>query len=259
MGIWERLKNWRNSAGPKAPPIREELWTWAIEEHQIFRGLGEPDSLRLRDLAAAFLAAKRFIPVGGAAAEEETKVSVAAQACLPLLGLDLGWYRDFSTIYLTPKAYPVTQKIELEGGVVQEYEDEFAGEAFSLGPVALSIPDIEASGWGEGYNVVIHEMAHKLDGLDGSCDGCPPLHRGMDQAAWTRDFSQAFQDLKGKSARGKKKRSPIDAYGAESPDEFFAVACEYFWETPRVLAEEYPQVYVHLSLFFRRDPRTFRT
>ncbi|MFZ3109851.1 MAG: M90 family metallopeptidase [Rectinemataceae bacterium] len=266
QGIWRILAG-RRSAGSTL--LTNELWSWTIGEHRIFRGMGAVDESRLRELSSQFLAKKRFDPRGGAKIDDRLKVSIASQACLPLLGLDLSWYRDFSTIFLMPESYTVTQKWEDESGVVHEYEEELAGEAFDLGPVALSIPDVDASGWGDGYNAVIHEMAHKLDGLNGSYDGRPPLHRGMDPRMWRTIFTEAWEDLNARleaSARDRRprrgvprkgsvtKRSRIDPYAAESPEEFFAVACEYFWEKPAVLIREYPAVFEQLKLFFRRDP-----
>jgi MtfA peptidase len=244
-------------------PIDEELWGWAIKEHKIFRWLGEADRARLRELSTIFLAEKIFDPVGGVDLNDELKVSIAAQACLPILGLDMDWYSDWSTIIVTPREYDVKKRDIDDAGVVHEYDDEFSGEAFDLGPVALSRVDVEASGWGDGYNVVIHEMAHKLDGRDGSYDGCPPLHRGMDYGAWRDAFRPAYEALRaslerpaprrGRSSRAK--RGPrIDSYAAESPDEFFAVAAEYFFEKPALLRSEYPEVFAQLALFFRRDP-----
>ena len=244
-------------------PIKDELWDWAIKEHAIFRWLGESDRARLRELATIFLVEKLFDPVDGAKIDDELKVSVASQACLPLLGLDMDWYSDWSTIMVTPREYDVRKRDVDEAGVVHEYDDEFSGEAFDLGPVALSRVDIEASGWGDGYNVVIHEMAHKLDGRDGSYDGCPPLHRGMDYDAWRDAFRAAYESLRSSLERrparrgrmSRAKRGPrIDSYAAESPDEFFAVACEYFYEKPALLLSEYPDVYRQLAQFFRRDP-----
>jgi len=271
MGFLDFLKG----RSRPAAPIPDELWDWAIAEHRIFRGLAEAERGRLRGLAAGFLAAKRFEAVGGAAIDERLKISVAALACLPLLGLDLSWYRQFTTIFITKDAYTVTQRWEDEAGVVHESEEELAGEAFDLGPVALSIPDIDASGWGDGYNVVIHEMAHKLDGLDGAYDGCAPLGRVPRRAAagelsrrrWAEVFGAAYEDLRAKlDAEGRtkrrrgtsKRRARIDPYAAESPDEFFAVACEYFWERPALLKDEYPDVYAQLALFFGQDPAAWR-
>jgi Mlc titration factor MtfA (ptsG expression regulator) len=240
-------------------PIEDGLWDWAFKEHRIFRWLEPGDATRLRELATVFLGEKRFDPVGGAALDDELRVSIAAQACLPLLGLDLDWYSDWSTIIVTPREYGVSKKEYDEAGVVHEYDDEFSGESFDLGPVALSRVDVEESGWGDGYNVVIHEMAHKLDGRDGEFDGCPPLHRDMDYAAWRAAFRPAFDDIREKAARAPRRRSRrrgprIDPYAAESPDEFFAVACEYFYEKPFLLKSEYPAVFAQLALFFRRDP-----
>jgi Mlc titration factor MtfA (ptsG expression regulator) len=244
-------------------PIDDELWGWAIKEHKIFRWLGDSDRSRLRELSTVFLAEKVFDPVDGVKLDDELKVSIAAQACLPLLGLDIDWYSDWSTIMVTPREYDVRKRDVDEAGVVHEYDDEFSGEAFDLGPVALSRVDVEASGWGDGYNVVIHEMAHKLDGRDGAFDGCPPLHPGMDYGAWREAFRGAYESLRSSLERpaarrgrtNRAKRGPrIDSYAAESPDEFFAVACEYFYEKPALLRSEYPEVYRQLALFFRRDP-----
>ena len=46
----------------------------------------------------------------------------------------------------------------------------------------------------------------------------------------------------------------IDPYAAESPAEFFAVMSEHFFETPRLLCNEYPAVYQQLQAFYRQDP-----
>ncbi len=270
MGFFSPFRAARRKRALERFPIDDELWDWAIKEHKIFRWLGagsgsEPtDRSRLRELSTLFLVEKRFDPVGGVELDDELKVSIAAQACLPLLGLDLDWYSGWSTIIVTPREYDVTKRDVDDAGVVHEYEDEFSGEAFDLGPVALSRVDIEASGWGDGYNVVIHEMAHKLDGgRDGVYDGCPPLHGGMDNGAWREAFSAAYESLRAsldppasRRGRGRRaKRGPrIDSYAAESPDEFFAVATEYFYERPALLRSEYPEVYRQLALFFRRDP-----
>ena len=126
-----------------------------------------------------------------------------------------------------------------------------------LGPVILSYRDVEDSGWGDGYNVVIHEMAHKLDHRSGDYDGCPPLHKGMSYEDWGRAFTEAYEDMRSKVRRlGKRaeKTLAIDPYAATDPAEFFAVCSEYFFEAPKVLKKEYPGVYGQLCLFYRQEP-----
>ena len=85
----------------------------------------------------------------------------------------------------------------------------------------------------------------------------------MDYGAWREAFGSAFESLRagldrpaGKRGRrtGGNRGPRIDSYAAESPDEFFAVCCEYFFEKPALLNSEYPAVYAQLALFFRRNP-----
>ncbi|MEI6386076.1 MAG: M90 family metallopeptidase [Spirochaetota bacterium] len=265
MGLLSYFRRLRRRRILAEQPIPDELWDWAMKEHRIFAGLEGSEKEKLRELSTIFLGEKIFDPIGDVDIDDKLRVSVASQSCLPLLGLGIDWYDGWSTIMITPREYSVRKKDYDESGVVHEYEDEFSGEAFDLGPVALSKVDIGQSGWGDGYNVVIHEMAHKLDGRDGGYDGCPPLHREMDPEAWRRVFADAFADFRArlhspasrKPRRGKLKKSGaprIDDYAAEGPDEFFAVMCEYFFERPALLRSEYPEVYSQLILFFRRDP-----
>jgi len=46
----------------------------------------------------------------------------------------------------------------------------------------------------------------------------------------------------------------LDAYGATNEAEFFAVATEAFFEQPRMLRRNAPDLYEQLSRYFRVDP-----
>lgn len=235
-----------------------------LEEHPILNGLSTTEVDSLRSLAERFLKKKQIFPLHGADPSEGLLASVAAQACLPILHLDFALYRDWSTLYLVPDEYRYEDTEVDEAGVVHEISDTVSGQVFPLGSVALSIADVEASGWCEGYNVVIHEMAHVIDRRSGALDGAPPLHSDMDWGEWRRVFESAFLDLQGKVAgggRSKRSRSKgsgtrIDPYAAEAPEEFFAVATEYFFEQPWLLRAEYAGVYGLLSRYYRQDPMT---
>jgi MtfA peptidase len=116
----------------------------------------------------------------------------------------------------------------------------------------LSIADVAASGHADGFNVVLHEFAHKLDMLNGDANGYPPLHRGMDAAGWARDFTKAYEDLCARVDAGED--TVIDPYATTDPAEFFAVLTEVFFETPHLLHAEYPAVYRQLQQFYRQHP-----
>jgi MtfA peptidase len=103
----------------------------------------------------------------------------------------------------------------------------------------------------DGRNVVIHELAHKIDFLDGSVDGTPALDSRGARLAWVHAFEPAFLAHKQRAAEGK--RSFLDDYAITNEAEYFAVACEAFFEKPRALARELPAVYGALRDFFQLD------
>lgn len=263
MGIFSSMRERRRAKAAEAPGFDDGAWASAFEGRPTLARLGGGERERLRRLAAAFAAEKRILVPGGGAADEGVVAAACALASLPIMGLcsspealdGLDWYRGWSTILVAPDSYRVTRSFYDGAGTLHEYEDELAGEDSALGPVVLAAPDIEAAGRGDGYDVVIHEMAHKLDGLDGSYDGCPPLPRGLSYAAWRADFTAAFARLRdgGRRRRGSA-RDPFDDYAAADPAEFFACACELFFDRPAALKAVYPAVYGRLAEFFRQDP-----
>jgi Mlc titration factor MtfA (ptsG expression regulator) len=235
--------------------LAQEHWALLLEEHPILAGLSAEELQRLRELATLFLHEKVFELRGGQELEEYRRSVIAVQACLPVLNLGLDWYRNWRTVVVVPDVFTQELQEQDEAGVVHEWQEEQSGEAWDQGPVVLSWQDVEASGWGDGYNVVIHEAAHKLDLLDGQSNGRPQLHEGVSAAEWYEGFAGAYEDFRKRASRKRTaKRLCIDDYAAENDAEFFAVACEYFFEQPGVLKEEYPQVYRLLSAFFRQDP-----
>ena len=237
---------------PRVQAIDAADWSAVLDRLPILDSLDGEELGRLRDLATRFVAGKSIEPAIGQRLEAVDAAVIAAQACLPILALGLDAYRSWRTVVVYPSSFVSrTQEMD-EAGVEHEWEEERSGESWLGGPVVLSLEDVETSGSGDGYNVVIHEMAHKLDMLDGDANGRPPLHRGMDAAAWSRDFGVAFEDLRRRIESGRIP--PIDEYAAEAPGEFFAVASECFFETPDGLEAAYPAVYGHLRGFYRQNP-----
>ena len=48
----------------------------------------------------------------------------------------------------------------------------------------------------------------------------------------------------------KDKDSTINAYGATSKEEFFAVLTEYYKERPQLLKNKHPEIFLMMSRFF---------
>ncbi|QSA96203.1 zinc-dependent peptidase [Methylococcus sp. EFPC2] len=245
----------RTSRAPKQAPasLTDDVWQQTLADHPILTRLDASERTRLRELTAEFMRQKLFESVRGLVLNEPMRASIAVQACLPVLNLGLAWYDDWRTLVIYPAEF-VRPREEFDAvGVMHQWEDVLGGESWQRGPVILSWADVEASGWGEGYNVVIHEMAHKLDMHGGTdADGFPPLHKDMKPKDWTAVFTAAYEDLTRRVETGED--AALDAYATESPGEFFAVLSEYFFERPVLLSGLYPEVYRQLASFYRQDP-----
>jgi hypothetical protein len=238
------LTGWRRKRVLAKHSIDDTLWRRAT------RGLSFlPDSAKLRELALLFLAEKQFAAVHGLEVSDAMRVSIAAQACLPILELGLDWYSGWTGIVVYPGDFRVRRQMVDEAGVHHEWDDELAGEAMPGGPVVLSW---DAAAHDPYMNVVIHEFAHKIDMLNGEADGMPPLHSGMDRRAWQAALEDAYEGLCDAVDRGKD--TWLDPYAAEHISEFFAVITEAFFEDGRETRRRYPLVYEQLRLFYRQDP-----
>ncbi|HEV2622551.1 MAG TPA: M90 family metallopeptidase [Frateuria sp.] len=248
----DAIRNWRVRRIVDRRPIAEPLWQDALRRCAPARRLGASDQAALRVLVTLFLENKSLEPVQGLELGEADRVLLAAHACIPILKLGLDWYDGWRSVIVYPDAFIPRRTRTDAAGVVHETRSVMAGEAWGRGPVILSWADVLDARGRPGHNVVIHEMAHKLDMLNGEANGFPPLHRGMDRRVWTQAFSDAWNRLRDDHRDGLPL--PIDPYGLESEAEFFAVASEQFFETPATLREHLPQVYRQLELFYRQHP-----
>ena len=253
--------------------IDDELWRATLDTLPFIARLDEADRQRLRELAQQFLADKEFAAAGDLQLSAPMQVSIAAQACLPVLSLGLGAYRGWRSIVVYPDEFLVPREITDEAGVVHEYVDQIAGEAWDGGPLLLSWADARMRQ--PDYNVVIHEFTHKLDMANGDADGLPPfdrhLHPRLSAGRWRRVLEDAFErlnaeldlieaeipsDMDPESAEADAyfARLPLDAYAATDPGEFFAVSSEAFFVSPARLHAAFPEWYGLLAEFFLQDP-----
>lgn len=217
----------------------------------ILDGLDEEALGRLFELAATLLQRKRLTLIGVELSDEQTG-ALALQAALPILNLSLEWYRGFHEIIVIPEPVVRRETIQDEYGLVSEVEEEHAGESWQQGPLVLAWSELCQDGGWDGYNLVIHELAHKIDMLGGDADGVPPMRPGMVMERWRADFQAAFDALNEQLDRGEE--SAIDPYAATHPAEFLAVSCELFFNDPRLLHTIYPAVYGQLATLFAQDP-----
>ncbi|WP_153111563.1 zinc-dependent peptidase [Propionivibrio limicola] len=237
------------------PPLPDRLWHETLAALPFLDRLSDEEKMRLRQLTEKFLAEKEFSGAGGLQITDAMCVSIAAQGCLLVLNLGLSYYRDWVGIIVYPDEFVVPRSVEDDFGVVHEYDDVASGEAWSGGPLLISWHDVQLAG--EGYNVVIHEFAHKIDMRNGEADGFPPLPANdLSRKEWGTTFSEAYEDFcrRVDVAERRGDELVLDHYAAEDPAEFFAVMTETFFDMPELLRREYPDIYGLLSRFYRQSP-----
>lgn len=251
--VLKKILRWFSATEPPAA-ISDALWANTIEAIPFIARLTADEQQRLRALTNAFLAEKQFTAAGGLELTDAMCVSIAAQGCLPILNLGLACYRDWVGIIVYPDEFVISRTMEDENGIVHEYDEVASGEAWEGGPLLISWHDAQMAG--EGYNVVIHEFAHKLDMLNGDVDGIPALPPEMSRATWESTLTAAYEDFCAlvDEAEARGEDTLLDPYAAEHPGEFFAVMSETFFETPAILNEEYPALYAQFTRFYRQDP-----
>jgi len=252
--LWSRWAARREARALARRAIPDALWDAVLARYPFLARLSEADRAELRRLSSLFLDSKEFTGAQGFTVTDDVAVSVAAQACLPVLRLGLGGYEGFVGIVIHPDEVLARRSVTDEAGVVHEYDEPLSGEAMEHGPVMLSWRDVDDAGQtaDDAYNVVIHEFVHVLDMADGMADGVPGIADAAAHQAWVRTMDAeyaAFCDLVDCG-----RETLLDPYGAHGPDEFFAVAAEAFFVAPRRFVAEHPRLYAAFRDWFRQDP-----
>jgi MtfA peptidase len=209
---------------------------------------------RLHGITQVLVGEKYWSGAAGMVVSEEMRVTIAAQAAVMVLGLDEPYYFDhLVSIIVYPRAF--LQRRSHGRDEITVHEDlPVSGEAWYHSPIVLAWRDVLQAGRNaaHGGNVVVHELAHHLDGLNGEMDGMPTLATQRDETRWLAVMDRAYDRLAGRVDRGRP--TLLDPYGAENPAEFFAVASECFFERPRAMQQKLPVLYRLLGGYYRQDP-----
>jgi Mlc titration factor MtfA (ptsG expression regulator) len=229
----------------------------AILERNVaqYRGMPAPLRRQLETLVQQFLHQKKFVGCAGLSVTDEMRVTIAAQACLLLLGHPSRVYPGLETVLVYPGAFLVPRREVDAAGVVTEQRQDLLGESWGDGRVVLSWEHVRRAGnpASNAHNVVLHEFAHQLDSESGSTNGAPYLGSRESYRSWSEVLARDYANLRAEAFFGEY--GVLDHYGATSPAEFFAVATESYFEQPWRLAARHPALYEEFRKYYRVDPR----
>jgi Mlc titration factor MtfA (ptsG expression regulator) len=217
------IRSWLQSRRRRkalASPFFSEWRDYLHHNVAPYRCLLSREQAKVRDDLRIFLADKRW-QGRGVEVTDEVRVTVAAQACLLVLGLEHNYFDRIDTIAVCPPG-----------------EDEPRDRSGPAG--ALVVP------WsGEGGAEVFRTFARAF-ALDSSLADLPPDPRW--QAALTREY----KSLADESADGRATLP--DGFRAEDEGEFFGVATGCFFENAAEMQQHHPAVYDLLRTFYKQDP-----
>ncbi|MCB9685596.1 MAG: zinc-dependent peptidase [Alphaproteobacteria bacterium] len=241
---WRRRRRLRDTPLPAA-------WADIVERRvPLARSLDVGQRRRLDGLVQLFLDDKTFEGCGGLEMTDEIRVTIAAQACLLLVGLDVtDPYPGLDVIRVYPTGYRAKAVRALPVGVGERI-DHRLGESSHRGYVVLSWRDTLAGALdpSDGQNVVLHEFAHQLDAASGSANGAPVLRDASCYGPWAHALGEAYEQLVADVAAARP--TDLDPYGATNPAEFFAVCTEAFFERGEAMRAHHPELYEVLSRYF---------
>lgn len=220
----------------------------------LLASLNDAEQRQLSDMAARFLRQKQLIALQGLELDALQRCRIALLFCLPVLSLGDDWLDGFHDVLIYPAPFIVDDEWQDEFGLVHRERMVHSGQSWEQGHIILNWLDIQDSFDRSGYNLVIHEVAHKLDARgSGQSTGIPAMAL-RDVAGWERDMQAAMEEIQDEVDLVGENAATIDAYAASDPAECFAVLSEYFFSAPELLISRFPSVYQRLRLFYRQDP-----
>ena len=222
-----------------------------IEKIPTYEKLSQTQQKRIKTLIMRFVLSKDFLGAKGLHVTREMKVLIAYYASLLVLNLPrYESYKTLKQIIIYPHTI-IKKELQSYGGI--STQERFLLEGMSADDtVIISWHDAKKQAYElHRNNLLIHEFAHEVDFMQGGANGVPPLQEGS-YFAFVSVLSKTYKRLckKANTNRFWKKYKLLGSYAATNEAEFFAVATERFFESPKALQAKFPDLYAQLEKFY---------
>ncbi|WP_409311394.1 DgsA anti-repressor MtfA [Pectobacterium sp. B1J-3] len=220
----------------------------------IFAPLTDIERKKLIAIAEQVLKLKRLMPLQGLVLTELMQQRIALLFSLPVLELGIEYLDGFHEILIYPGPFIVDDEWQDDIGLVHTGKIVQSGQSWDQGPIILNWQEVQDSFDLSGFNLVIHEVAHKLDVRSGGDATGVPAIALRDVAAWEQHLHSAMDALQEEIDLVGEDAASMDPYAAQDPAECFAVLSEYFFSAPELLSERFPMLYQCFMGFYAQDP-----
>ncbi len=216
-----------------------------LEEHVAFyRSLDEAGRHRFEEKIKELLGYVRITGVN-THIDDLDRLLIASSGVIPIFGFPEWRYYNLGEVLLYPNSFNDVNFLTKGAG-----RDVLGmvGDGPMQRTMILSKPSLR-----EGFantsgkeNTGIHEFVHLLDKEDGTVDGLPEaLLQRKYTLPWLRLMAENIQAI-------KAGKSDFNIYGSKNEAEFFAVASEYFFESPELFKRMHPELYDLMTKIFNQ-------
>ena len=240
--ITRKQRERKNIVGAGFPAAWEQILTAKVA---FYNSLNDEGKERFRNLVNIFIHEKRIVGIK-TNVDDEIKLLVAASAIIPVFGLKNWEYDNLGEIFVTDGVVNEVQIDKQNKNSILGQVQPMFGQTYYMTLSKSSL--LHGFNSSDEENVGIHEFAHILDEADGAIDGVPSNYLPAELIPqWIKMADNEMGEI-------KKGRSTINEYGATSRAEFFAVSTEYFFDKPKELQQDNPELYSLLKKTFHQDP-----
>ncbi|WP_299781631.1 M90 family metallopeptidase [uncultured Formosa sp.] len=175
------------------------------------------------------------------------KILIAASAVIPVFGFPEWHYSNLSGVLL----YPDNFNSDYEFG--NKKENRIIAGMIGTGRLEKQMI-LSKKALYHGFantkdksNTAIHEFIHLIDKMDGDTDGVPEfIMKNSYTIPWLKLIHKEMEAI-------NNNKSDIRHYGGTNQAEFFAVASEYFFETPSLMKKQHPALFNMLQQCFQTE------
>ncbi|MCB0479570.1 MAG: zinc-dependent peptidase [Crocinitomicaceae bacterium] len=214
-----------------------------LKEVSFYKKLNTLDRSIFEERVQLFLKNKKITGIQTEITDEDC-IFIASGAIIPLFRIGEFYYPRLNEILVYPEHFNTNYDLK---GEDRDVLGLVGAHGIMNGTMILSQKALRQGfrNAKDGRNVVIHEFIHLIDGADSSMDGLPEV---LLEHQYTIPFMKIVKEEIDNIHQGK---SDINPYGGTSDTEFFAVVSELFFENPRKLEKDHPELFSILKKLFK--------
>ncbi len=248
IGFWLLLKSIWKKKKWKTPqkPIPKEWKSILTRKVPFYQTLSPEEAQQFEYKIQEFLLNCRITGIK-TTVDTTDKLLVAASAIIPVFAFPDWKYSNLYEVLIYPESFDRDYEISGKGKTILG----MVGTGHMGGTMILSQKALHHGFANETdkKNTAIHEFVHLIDELDGKIDGIPQaLLEKQYSIPWLELINQKMEEI-------YEEESDINSYGGTNKAEFYAVASEYFFERPKLLAKKHPELYALMKDMFQQDMR----